>query len=36
MSGASEGQKRMLEPLKLDLKTIVSHHAGVENVTQRG
>jgi hypothetical protein len=36
MSGASEDQKRVLGPLKLDLKTIVSCCTGVENLIQHG
>ena len=31
MSGAREGQKRVLDPLGLQLQMVVSHHEGTDN-----
>ena len=31
---AREDQKRVLEPMELELKTVVSFHVGVENLTR--
>jgi hypothetical protein len=31
MPGAREGQKRVLDPLGLQLQMVVSHHEGMEN-----